>query len=567
MAAADQAAEGAPLEITDEGLREGLERARARLVEHRETINQLNVFPVPDGDTGSNLQLTVEAAWQEVRRLPRGAGVGEVARAAAHGALMGARGNSGVILSQVLRGFAARSEGQARLDAAALCDALQEGSQAAYRAVKRPVEGTMLTVIRDAAEAASGALSRRLPLPRVLEAMVAEAWAEVERTQEQMELLRQAGVVDAGGFGLAVLLTALAEPITGPSGWPSELDGELALEEEAELPSEARGAAAASAPEQGFGYCTEFILLDSELEPAELRRRLGAEAEEDSALVVGDPGLVHVHVHTRAPWELLGAAAGLGRIERLKVEDMTEQHRQLRRAGRRPEGREREPKPSLPRVPLGVVLVARGEGFRQLLLGLGASAVVEGGQSANPSTEQLLAGVRQARARQALLLPNNPNAIMVAEQAVGTAPERLAVVPSRNLPQGIAALLAFDPEADLALNRRRMEQALEGVHAIEVTVAQRDSRMGPRQIREGEYLALLDGDLASSGPELEEVVLEALAALPAGSVEVVTLYRGEGVQEGVAESLERALRGRFPELEVERHDGGQPLYPFIISAE
>ncbi|HUY56662.1 MAG TPA: DAK2 domain-containing protein [Candidatus Micrarchaeaceae archaeon] len=561
MAAADPAAPGAPLVVTGRALSQGLERALTRLGEQKGHINELNVFPVPDGDTGTNMHLTLEAAWREVSQLPPDAPVSAVTKAAAHGSLMGARGNSGVILSQVLRGWSVSLREQDSLDPEGLAEALAEGSRVAYLAVKRPVEGTMLSVARDAARAARQALEKGADLPQLVEAVIAESWAAVERSRDQMEVLRDAGVVDAGGFGLAVILTAIGERVTGQA---PERSGR-ARDEGAEI-SPGRsgvrvlGAAAAVAPEGGFGYCTEFALIGAELDPIEIRSRLGDDAEDDSALVVGEPGLLHVHLHTKEPWDLLVRAAQLGKIERLKVEDMTSQHQDAQARGRSPDQ-------TLATRPLGVVAVAQGEGFRELLLGLGAAWVVEGGQGNNPSTEQLLQGVEDAGAEAVLLLPNNDNLVLGAEQAAELCVREAMVVPSHNLPQGIAALLAFDPGAPLQVNRHRMERAMEGVHAIEVTRAVRDSQLGDQKVVEGALIGLLDGRLVSSGSEVEPVVLSALGELPRGSVEVVTLYRGADVETEASERLEQAIRERFTELEVERHDGGQPLYQFIISAE
>jgi hypothetical protein len=545
--------------VTGRALRQGLERALRRLAEQKSHINELNVFPVPDGDTGTNMHLTLEAAWREVSQLPQAAPVSAVTKAAAHGSLMGARGNSGVILSQVLRGWSACSQEKESLDADGLVEALAEGSRVAYLAVKRPVEGTILSVARDAALAARKSLDQGGDLALVAEAVVAEGWAAVERSRDQMEVLREAGVVDAGGFGLAVILTAVAECVTGqrPGEVGREPEGKTQIATRPRVVT-LRGAAAAVTPEGGFGYCTEFALVGADLEALEVRSQLGDDAEDDSALVVGEPGLLHVHLHTKNPWELLARASQLGKIERLKVEDMTSQHHDAQSRGGTPAPDVR---------PLGVVTVAQGEGFRELLMGLGAAAVVEGGQSQNPSTEQILQGIDRSGADEVLLLPNNSNLVLGAEQAAELCAKQVVVVPSRNLPQGIAALLALDPEAPLEVNRHRMVRAMEGVHAIEVTTAVRDSQVGDRKVLQGALIGMLDGRLVSSGAEIDQVVLEALGELPDGSVEVVTLYRGADVETEAGESLERAIRARFPELEVERHDGGQALYQFIISAE
>ncbi|MGH7641796.1 MAG: DAK2 domain-containing protein [Candidatus Dormibacteria bacterium] len=562
MAAAETiAAPGPPLVMTGPALRQGLARALRRLGEQKAHINELNVFPVPDGDTGTNMHLTLEAAWSEVTQLPDEAPVSAVTRAAAHGSLMGARGNSGVILSQVLRGWSVAAQDQETLDAQSLATALAEGSRVAYLAVKRPVEGTILSVARDSARAARQALNGGGELAQLAEAVAAESWAAVERTRDQMELLREAGVVDAGGFGLAVILSAVAERVIGESsgkyGLAADPEGEPTGSPASDAP---RGASVLVAPPGGFGYCTEFALVGAQLDPVEIRSQLGDDAEDDSALVVGEPGLLHVHLHTKAPWELLSRAARLGTIERLKVEDMTAQHQRAKELGVAS-----APGPAL--RPLGVVAVAQGDGFRDLLLGLGAAVVVEGGQSQNPSTEEIVQGIEGAGAEVVLLLPNNANLVLGAEQAVAISSREAAVVPSRNLPQGIAALLAFDPEVPLELNRHRMERAMEGVHSVEVTRAARDSRLGDQEVPQGALIGVLDGRLVSCGRELDQVVLSALQNLAEGSVEVITLYRGGEMTVETSEGLERAIRAKFPGLEVEVHEGGQPFYQFIISAE
>ena len=556
--AADSTPSPLPNAVTGAGLRYGLERAVGRLLEQRDRINDLNVFPVPDGDTGTNMHLTLEAALTEAAQLPAQASVADVAQAAAHGSLMGARGNSGVILSQVLRGVALGCQGAEEMGPEMLAGALEQGAKVAYAAVKRPVDGTILSVVRDAAAAARSAAAHE-PIAEVLQAAVTEAWDSVERSRDQLDTLREAGVVDAGGFGLAVILSALSEALgSGESAWP---DG-MAMEAGPSAGERADGAAgvmSVTAPHTGFGYCTEFSLVGSELEPLEVRARLGREADDDSALVVGDPGLLHIHIHTHEPWQVLTRAADLGRIERLKVEDMTNQHQEARRRHARG-AREA-------RLALGVVVVAPGFGFHQLLLGLGAAAVVEGGQGMNPTTAELLRGIDEAQADQIILLPNNPNLLLGAEQAARVSRREVAVVPTRNLPQGVAALLAFDPDATLDVNRQRMQREMTQVHAIEVTTAVKDSSFDGGKIARGDTIALLDGELVAAGTDVPEVVLAALDQLSEAGVEVVTLYRGARVQVAEAEALEQRIRARFPEWEVERHDGGQDLYPYIISAE
>lgn len=546
-----------PAAVLGPGLRRGLRAALARLAQQRDRINDLNVFPVPDGDTGTNLHLTLQAALAEADDLGPQPSAGAVAAAVAHGALMGARGNSGVILSQILRGVATGLKDRDEIGPEELAASLKEGSGMAYRAVKRPVEGTILSVVRDASAAAATAAAEGSSLAEVLQAAAAEAWDAVERSRSQLDVLRRAGVVDAGGFGAAVILSALAEEVsgTGPGGAQDPGGPELGADG-ARAPS---GVMALEAPSGGFGYCTEFSLVGSELEPLAVRQRLGSDAEDDSALVVGEPGLMHVHIHTAEPWEVLSRAAELGRIERLKVEDMTRQHH---------EARVRATAGGTHEVGLrGVVLVAPGFGFHQLLLGLGAAAVVEGGQGANPAIEELIHGIEEARCAEVVLLPNNPNLVLGAEQAARVSRLPVVVVPSRNLPQGIAALLAFDPEVGLEVNRKRMQRAMNGVHSIEVTTAVRDGEYPGGPIAQGDTIAVVDGEVAAAGGGTEEVVAGAISRLGGEQLEVVTLYRGAGVDPGDSRRLEEGLGARFPALEIESHEGGQALYSYIISAE
>lgn len=551
--AAPEVTPATPLAVLGPGLRRGLRVALARLAEQRERINDLNVFPVPDGDTGTNMHLTMQAALGEADELGRSPTPSEVANAAAHGALMGARGNSGVILSQILRGFASGLRDHEQVGPAVLAAALSDGSRLAYRAVKRPVEGTILSVLRDAAAAAERRAEANGSLGEVLQAAAMEAWDAVDRTRDQLQVLHDAGVVDAGGFGAAVIISALAEEVAGTRG-----AAEPELGPAAPAGERGRGILSIAAPEGGFGYCTEFSLVGAELEPLEVRGRLGRDAEDDSALVVGEPGLLHVHIHTTEPWQVLTKAAELGRIERLKVEDMTRQHQE---ASQRARGRNGADERGL----RGVVLVAPGFGFHQLLLGLGAAAVVEGGQGSNPSIEDLLKAIDSAHCGEVLILPNNGNLVLGAEQAARVSRRQVAVVPSQNVPQGIAALLAFDPAVGLAVNRQRMQRAISDVHCIEVTTAVRDSQFAGGPIHAGDVIALLDGDLVARGDGIEAVVMQSLALL--GDLEVVTLYRGAGVDPGDGMRLADAIRRRHPTLEVECHDGGQGLYPYIISAE
>jgi DAK2 domain fusion protein YloV len=568
----------------------GLRTALSWLQANQEVINDLNVFPVPDGDTGSNMYLTLRSAVEDAQKAPDLQSAGAVMQAAAHGSLMGARGNSGVILSQILRGFAQGIAARSRVDAPGVAGALQEASNVAYKAVMKPTEGTILTVVREAASAAKGAADTGGDIRAVLDAAVREAHAAVERTPDMLAVLRDAGVVDAGGFGFAIILEgfarALAEagvdvaddavPVQAPRrvGEPQVRTPGSGAAEITGTPAEGRrGAAAVAVKEDGWGYCTEFLVLGPGLDFEALRSELAALGE--SSLVVGDADLARVHIHTHDPAALIAAAAQRGKLSKLKVEDMSAQHHEvLERAstseaatGLAAGSQLATPPKSAPRKPLGVVSVAPGEGFRQILEGLGVDRVVEGGQTMNPSIEDLLNAVRSSNADAVILLPNNSNVILTAQQVDQLAETiDVQVVPTRNLPQGISAMLALDPAADTEANCERMKEAMQAVHALEVTRAVRDSSANGKDIKTGDVIAVLDGQITAVGSEELAVIEDVLSSL-GEAPELVTVYRGDGVSADDGESLVAALRGQHGDTEFELHDGGQEHYPYILSLE
>jgi len=590
------AADRPPLtEVGGRHLNYVLRTALSWLQANQDVINDLNVFPVPDGDTGSNMYLTLRSAVEDAQKAGDPQSAGSVMQAAAHGSLMGARGNSGVILSQILRGFAQGLAGKARVDAPAVANALQEASAVAYKAVMKPTEGTILTVVREAGEAARGAADAGGDIRAVLDDAVREAHASVERTPELLAVLRDAGVVDAGGFGFAVILEGFARALAETGGEapaddapvmaarrvgepvvraPGESLGATPLRGAAAGSEGRRGAAAVAAKDEGWGYCTEFLVHGPGLDFAALRDELGALGE--SSLVVGDEELVRVHIHTGDPAGLIAAAAARGRLSKLKVEDMSAQHHEvLERAaaseaetGRSAGEHLATPRQAAaPRKALGVVSVAPGDGFRQILEGLGVDAVVAGGQTMNPSIEDLLTGVRTANADAVIILPNNKNVILTAQQVHQLTEEiGVHVVPSRNLPQGISAMLALDPGVDADTNRARMEEALTTVHSLEVTRAVRDSSADGQEIKAGDVIAVYDGRIAASGSEDLAVIEDVLGGLDT-EPELITVYSGAGVDAGAAQALVEALRGRHPDIEFELHDGGQEHYPYILSLE
>jgi uncharacterized protein len=584
------AADRPPLhEVGGRHMAYGLRTALSWLQANQEVINDLNVFPVPDGDTGSNMYLTLRSAVEDAQKASDGQSAGAVMQAAAHGSLMGARGNSGVILSQILRGFAQGIAGRARIDASGVADALQEASNVAYKAVMKPTEGTILTVVREAGAAAKSAADDGGDIRAVLDASVREAHAAVERTPELLAVLRDAGVVDAGGFGFAIILEGFARALAEAGGdvpddsTPLQAPrrvGEPVVRAPGEVPgtpvgAEARrGAAAVAAREEGWGYCTEFLVEGPGLDYERLREELSALG--DSSLVVGDSDLVRVHIHTHDPAGLIAAAARRGRLNKLKVEDMSAQHHEvLERASASEAATGVAAGASLsaprtaaaPRKPLGVVSVAPGEGFRQILEGLGVDRVVEGGQTMNPSIEDLLNAVRESNAEAVILLPNNKNVILTAQQVDQLAEDvAVHVVPTRNLPQGISAMLSLDPGAAAESNCERMNEAMQAVHSLEITRAVRDSSANGKEIKTGDVIAILDGQITAVGGEELAVIDEVLSAL-GDAPELITVYSGEGISASDGESLVGALREKHGATEFELHQGGQEHYPYILSLE
>jgi DAK2 domain fusion protein YloV len=564
----------------------GLRSALAWLQANQEEINDLNVFPVPDGDTGSNMYLTLRSAVEEAQAAGDPSSAAAVLGAAAHGSLMGARGNSGVILSQVLRGLSQGVGARQRLDAAAWAQGLGEARTVAYKAVMKPTEGTILTVVREAAEAAARAAEESADIVTVLEQAVRASHAAVERTTEQLQVLHDAGVVDAGGFGFAVILEGLSRAIADPSSaqtaptGPRRRSGEDRVQlpftsaDVTPRPSVRRGAAAVEMKEEGWGYCTEFLIHGPGLAPDRLREELAQLGE--SALVVGDPDLVRVHIHTAEPAPLIALASSRGRLSKLKVEDMSAQHHDVLDRATDAERAETtvgdaaeppEPASDAPRKAIGVVSVAPGRGFRDILASLGADAVVEGGQTMNPSIEDLLKAVRAVHADKVVLLPNNGNVILTAQQVDGLIDDcEVRVVPTRNLPQGITALLALEPDSTIDANASRMTAAIEHVHALEVTRAVRDSTVNGHEIKEGDVLGIFDDEIREVGGD-EPSVIEAVLTSVEQAPELVTVYRGGDVTTADADALVERMRAGFPNTEFELHDGGQEHYSYVLSLE
>ncbi len=531
---------------------------------HQEEVNALNVFPVPDGDTGTNMVLTMQSAWEEVADFSEN-NVGKVAHRVAHGALMGARGNSGVILSQIWRGLARHLDNKEVLTATDWAAALEEGVRTAYKGVIRPVEGTILTVAREAAEEASRAAARGEDLPAVMERTVRRAWDALSRTPDLLPVLAEAGVVDAGGQGLCIILEGMTRALRG------EFIPEMA-------PTVAAAPAtpafeAPPTPEEEYGYDVQFLIVGQRLNVEAIRRDI--DAMGTSALVVGDENVVKVHVHVHDPGVPLSYAVKLGSLRDVVVEDMQAQYQEFVRA--RETTGPGAPAPAAPpasRISVlavqsdtAVVAVAAGDGLEKVFLSLGAAAIVPGGQTMNPSTEEILRVVERVPAPKVIVLPNNSNIVLAARQAQELSQKEVAVVPTRSIPQGVAALLAFNYQADLEENVRKMSRAAQEVRTGEVTTATRDATLNGLQVRQGQIIGLCDDQLVVAGDSVEETVETLLEQMGIAEREIITLYYGAGVQPEEAEALAAHLQERYPDQSFEVVYGGQPHYFYIISAE
>ncbi|OGO52280.1 MAG: hypothetical protein A2148_01130 [Chloroflexi bacterium RBG_16_68_14] len=515
---------------------------------HISALNAINVFPVPDGDTGTNMHLTLRAGVDELAATG-GDEVSSAARALAHGTLMGARGNSGVILSQVLRGFAAALDGCREADGPALAAAFSAAAADAYEALSEPVEGTILTVIREAAEAVA-----REPagtVEEVLARAVSAANDAVARTPELLPVLKEAGVVDAGGLGLAIILEGLLRSLRG-----EPLDVLLAPQSAVEAGWRSEAASLHEVEHGESGYCTEFMVRGHGLDPTAVRRDLASLGT--SLLVVGEDALLRVHLHTARPDDALAYGRSLGELTQVKVDNLEAQIRRFVSEG---------PPPAPVMVAIDIVVVAAGEGIEAAFRSVGVTHLVQGGQTMNPSAGEILEAIEACPAEQVIVLPNNKNIIASAQQAAGRASKRVKVVPSRSIPQGVAAVLALNPDLTFEANAEAMERALASVRSAEVTRAVRATVFKGRRVETGQAIGLIDGSLRAVAEDVASAVTQCVDAMLSPEATLLTLYAGQDVRDEDAEALAGELRARYPALEVELVRGGQPHYPYLLSLE
>jgi len=539
--------------VDSQGLWGALCAARDWLELHRDGVNALNVFPVPDGDTGTNMSLTIRAALDEIgdRVLPNAS---DLARVVSQGALMGARGNSGVILSQILRGFGHGVDGKATLTALDLAHALKEAAATAYKGVMRPVEGTMLTVIREAAEAADMAAVGGANVTQVLEHALEQARLSLARTPELLPVLKTAGVVDAGGQGLVYLLEGALKYERGERVDVAQTQTDTEHAHAELLDSE-------------YNYDTQFIVQGKGLDVVVIRDHIATMG--DSVLVVGDEETVKVHVHCDHPGEALEYGITLGHVTAVIIENMQLQYEEFMRSQQAPLGLAQVAGSTLAEETgdISIVAVAAGDGLKRVFEGLGASFVVPGGQTMNPSTQDLLLAIQQAPKEQVILLPNNKNIILAAQQAKALSSKRVEVITTRSVPQGIAALLAYNYQEGIDENVASMAEACTAVQTIEITRAVRSVKINGLSVNEGQFIGLWDGDLITADESALAVSLTLLDRIGVDALEIVTIYYGEQVTAIEAEALAEAIRSAYDHLEIEIVEGGQPHYHYIVSAE
>ena len=522
--------------------------AAEALKRRRDEVNRLNVFPVPDGDTGTNMSLTMESVTTEVGKLGADASLVDICHAVTHSSLMGARGNSGVILSQILRGMCEPLASADHVDGPLVAACLERSVAVAFQAVRRPVEGTILTVLRDAAEAAKPAAESGADIAGVLAAAVDEAYASVKRTPDLLPVLKEAGVVDAGGYGLAILMEGFSSVLQGTglrsfdvTVSPVTTFPEMRAENDWD--------------DQGYLYCTEFLLFGKDLDRTAIEDFMVSIG--GSQLVVGSPDELKIHVHTDDPSKALEYALGLGEVAEVHIHNMRRQT-QERVEGLRAQAASLKP--------LGFVAVAAGRGLHDILKSLGVDEVVSGGQTMNPSTAELLAAIDRVPAQAVIVLPNNRNIVLAANQTIGIAGKPVAVIPTSSVPQAFSALLAADPTAPIGENIAAMTEAADSVRTGEITTAIKDSKGKAGAIRAGQIIGIVDHEIEVIGDDVPDVAAR-LLDLIAEDGEAVTLLAGEDLDDATLSRIAEAMTAAHPDLEIETHRGEQPLYPLIMSVE
>ncbi len=519
-----------------------LKAAYQNLQNHEEEINKLNVFPVPDGDTGTNLVLTMEAVVNELTMLNEPS-IANICEAITQGSLLGARGNSGVILSQIIRGICDVFKNLDSINTLNIADSLMSAQKVAYQAIKKPVEGTMLTVIKDMANEAQRIADGISSIEEFLETVLIEGQLSVNRTTELLPVLKEAGVVDAGGHGLVVLVDGALRELRGE---PIEM-AKVSLQE---LPN------FFSDEESEFGYCTEFLLKSDSKELNSLEEKIAPLG--DSILVVGSDKVRRVHIHTDSPGKILEMATSIGSISKVQINNMDEQSAERRQENIRQQDSHQN---------IGIVAVANGLGIKEILYSLGVNNIVDGGQSMNPSTADFIRAIDELPQSEIIILPNNKNIILSAKQAVESSSKKVKVVSTKSIPEAFTAMFELNQEQSIDTNVEKMEKALSMVKTGQVTLAIRDTKIKNKKIRRNDFIGLSNGEIVISGEEFINVTLDLINDMVTKEDENITLLKGAEAKYSEIEEICNKIDERFPWLEREVHDGGQPLYHLIMAIE
>ncbi|MBM7835123.1 DAK2 domain-containing protein [Clostridium sardiniense] len=532
--------------------------ASNRLAEKSDYVNALNVFPVPDGDTGTNMSMTFKAAVKEIENIDSDS-IGEVSKKLAKGALMGARGNSGVILSQILRGISKGLTNLEEVSASEFANALQEGSNSAYKAVMRPTEGTILSVIRAAAEA--GMHSKKHNVKELLEEVTVAAKVMLDKTPELLPALKKAKVVDSGGMGLYIILQGMLEALK---------DGIVAEVKDIKIGEgggEVTGAKTTGDADIKFGYCTEFIILGDATHATELQNEI--EPFGDSMIVVGYDDVIKVHIHTNDPGLVLSKAVKIGELSKIKIDNMREEHRELL-AGEMREEQAKQAEEAAEQEEIkkyGFVTVAMGDGITSIFKDLGVDYVIEGGQTMNPSTQDILDCIDKINAENIFILPNNKNIIMAASQAQEISDKNVIVIPTTTIPQGITCVSMFNRDAEPKENEEELKELMEAVKTGSVTYAVRDTEMDGINIKEGNMLGLVEGKIKEVGEDKFEVAEKVLENMVDDDSELITIFYGEDVTDNEANEFVSKLEEKYEDCDIQLYKGDQPLYYFLMSVE
>lgn len=520
------------------------------LQNHKDLVDKLNVFPVPDGDTGTNMSLTISYAMKELAKVEND-NITEIGKSLSKGSLMGARGNSGVILSQIIRGFSKSIEGKEQISTEDLAKAFKNGSDTAYKAVIKPIEGTILTVVRESGEYAIKASKKEKDLLKFLEMVIAEANNSLERTPELLKSLKEAGVVDSGGKGLVLIYEGMYEALKGNPIKAKDLNDSNVSEIK-------QAGTSINTEDIKFYYCTEFILESNSISDTEIRDIMLKYG--DSLAVVGDEGIIKVHVHTNDPGIVLQDALKYGQLVTIKIENMKLQHENtlVDNINEIAQPEEKE---------YGFIATSMGEGLAKIFKDFGVDYIIEGGQTMNPSTEDFMKAIDSINAKNIFIFPNNSNIIMAANQAKELSEKNIIVIPTKNTPQGFTALVNFNADSSVEENEQALMESLTMVKSGQVTFAVRDTVMNDVEVKEGNIIGIAEGKLMDAGESVDEITTSLVEKLVDEDSAIVTLFYGEDVTEDDANNLRDELEEKFEDLDIELYYGGQPLYYYLISVE